>query len=250
MKKLKFAAVLLIALSVLTAQVGTVFAAPVLQEGFIEGTVTGLACETNVATGTVTVLVTIQGADGTSQTVRIDQATAEGLGLLTVTDGIPDCSPEALAATVALMLVVSIDPTTVITEETEKQHPVGAILSLFFSDITDYDTIMTTHDDGTGFGVIVQALWLTMRMEGDSDTFLAIIDAKKSNDFSAFVLDDGSSPQNWGQFKKAFLNGDKKANLGVVMSAHHKDKDNTNPGKSQEKVKTNYGKSQAKKKYK
>ena len=81
-----------------------------------------------------------------------------------------------------------------------------------------------------------------------SDIFLAIVQAKKDKDFSAFVLEDGSTPQNWGQFKKAALNGDKKGNLGVVMSGkdkdnngHGQDKDKTNNGNGQDKDKSNNG---------
>jgi hypothetical protein len=136
----------------------------------------------------------------------------------------------------------------VIPAEEESQHPVGAALSMFFSEITDYDTIMAAHENGTGFGLLAQALWLTKKMEGNSDTFLAIVEAKKTKDFSVFVLEDGSTPQNWGQFKKAALNGDKKGNLGVVMSnkgnngnGQDKDKDKTNNGNGQDKDKSNNG---------
>jgi hypothetical protein len=229
---------------VLIAQVGVAFAAPAFQEGFITGTVTALACETDPTTGATTILVTVQDSEGALQTFRIDQAAAEEAGLVTIVDGIPDCSEEALAA--SLGTEVSIDPATIIPEEETPQHPVGLVLSIFFSDIIDYETIMAVHDDGTGFGVLAQALWLTLKLEGDSDAFLAVINAKKTKDFSAFVLEDGTTPQNWGQFKKAVLNGDKKANLGVIMS--NKDKNKTNNESAQEKDKTNNGKGKNKNK--
>jgi len=68
--------------------------------------------------------------------------------------------------------------------------------------------------------VIAQALWMTDKLEGDSEVFLAIIDAKKSGDYSSITMPDGSTPSNWGQFRKALLQGDRKANLGQIMSGH------------------------------
>jgi len=238
MKKLKFTSVLFIAFTILIAQAGAVFAAPLLQEGTIDGTITAVECISDAPAGEeglVTVVVTLLDSNGVEQIVELDQATAEELGLITVTDGVADCSEEALAAIIGME--VSIDTTE------EPQHPVGAALSEYFSDITDYETIMAAHEDGTGFGVLAQALWLTMKMEGDSDTFLAIIAAKKSKDFSEFVLEDGSTPTNWGQFKKAVMNGDKKGNLGIVMSGKDKDKTNNGNGNGQDKEKSNNGKS-------
>ncbi|MDX1378604.1 MAG: hypothetical protein R3307_07130 [Anaerolineales bacterium] len=233
MKTIKLSSVLFIALTVLVAQAGAAFAAPALQEGPITGTVTALDCGPDSENPTVVVTLDVEGE---SLTVEIALATAVELGLIA-----PDtaCSPEALAD--AIGAEVSIDPSTVIQDEEEVQHPVGSALSEYFSDITDYETIMAAHEDGTGFGVLAQALWLTMNMEGDSETFLAIVEAKKTKDFSAFVLEDGSIPKNWGQFKKAALNGDKKGNLGVVMSGRDKDKTN-NGNNGQDEEKSNNGK--------
>ncbi|HSM71012.1 MAG TPA: hypothetical protein VK851_05675 [Anaerolineales bacterium] len=232
MKTIKLPSVLFIVLTVLVAQAGAVFAAPTLQEGPITGTVTALECGPDSENPTVLVTLDVEGE---SQTVEIDLATAVALGLIAPDT---DCSPEALADAVGNE--ISIDPTTVIQDEEEDQHPVGSALSEYFSNITDYETIMAAHEDGTGFGVLAQALWLTTKMEGDADTFLAIVEAKKTKDFSAFILEDGSTPTNWGQFKKAVMNGDKKGNLGVIMSG----KEKTNNGKGQDKDKSNNGQGQ------
>jgi uncharacterized membrane protein len=237
MKSPKFITILFTVLILLTAQAGAVFAAPALQAPSITGTITALECGTDIENPTV--LVTLD-AESISQTVEIDLASAVELGLISVNT---DCSPDAFSeGTIGTDVV--IDPAAVIPAEEESQHPVGAALSMFFSEITDYDTILAAHENGTGFGLLAQALWLTTKMEGDSDTFLAIVEAKKTKDFSAFVLEDGSTPQNWGQFKKAALNGDKKGNLGVVMSGQEKDK--TNNGNGQDKDKNNNGNSQDK----
>lgn len=232
MKNLKFIAILTTAVVFLTAQVGAAFAAPSLQEP-ADNTVTALECGTD---GT-TVLVTYDDGDPNTPevVVEISLETAVALGFLPA--GTETCDEttefEGVGEPIDPALLVPVD-------DEETQHPVGSALSEFFSDITDYETIMAAHGDGTGFGVLAQALWLTMNMEGDSETFLAIVQAKKDKDFSAFELDDGSTPKNWGQFKKAALNGDKKGNLGVVMSG--KDKDKTNNGNGQDKDKSNNGK--------
>ncbi|MEP0804934.1 MAG: hypothetical protein HRF47_05565 [Chloroflexota bacterium] len=215
MKKIRWITALALGIALLAAQAGPVLAAPAQQEGFIAGTVTAAVCETD-SVGATNVLLTVQLADGTSQTVRVSQETAVTLGILA-----PDtpCSEEALAG--AIGMEVSIDPSLVIPNEQEEEqswrHPVAYALSLFFQDVTDYDTIMAAHEDGTGFGVITQALWMTSQMEGSSDVFLAILEAKETGDYSAFTLEDGTVPQNWGQFKKALK--EKHANLGTVMSS-------------------------------
>jgi hypothetical protein len=106
----------------------------------------------------------------------------------------------------ALGLDIEIDPSDVIPGVDEIQHPVGSALATFFSNIPglDYDTIMNVHEAGNGFGVIAQALWLTRKLGGDADAFMTIIEAKKSGDFSSITLSDGTTPLNWGQFKKPF----------------------------------------------
>jgi len=214
--KSKFGPSLVLAFAILALQVGAVFAANANQEGFIAGTVTELVCETDATTGITTFVVTVENADANLQTVRIDLLTAEGLGLVMGDeDGNPDCSEEALFA--AIGTEIEIDPAVVIPDEEETQHPVGSALATFFSDIIDYDGVMEAHEDGFGFGVIAQALWLTQRLEGDSGIFLSILEAKESGDYSEFELEDGSIPQNWGQFRKAVMESE-KGNLGIVMS--------------------------------
>lgn len=212
MKNTKFLVSSILVFGVLVAQVSAVFAAPAV----ISGTVQSITLETNTNTAVTTVLVTVLD-NGESQTVRITLESAITLGLVILGgDGNPVINELILGQP------VEIDPTTVITEEQIDQHPVGSALATFFSDISDldYETIMAAHANGTGFGVIAQALWLTRKLDGDADVFLAIIDAKKTKDFSAFVLGDGTTPQNWGQFKKVVMDG-KKGKLGIVMADEH-----------------------------
>jgi len=201
---------------ILAGQVSAVFAAPER----IAGTVQSITLETNIDTAVTTVLITLSDS-GVSQTVRVNIDSAIALGIVILGgDGNPVINQAILGQ------LVEIDSSTVIEDQLH-QHPVGDALATFFSDIVDldYDTIMAVHDEGTGFGVIAQALWLTKKLEGNSELFLAIIDAKKSKDFSAFVLEDGTSPTNWGQFKKAVMDG-KKGKPGVVMTNNNNEDNN------------------------
>ena len=139
-----------------------------------------------------------------------------------------------LAAAVLLAQIGAVFAAPAVPAEDEAQNPAGAALASYFADITDYETIMNAYngefDFGEcGFGVIAQALWLTRKMGGNSDTFLAVLLAKQTGDYSAFIFEDGTAvPENWGQFRKLVLDGDKKANLGVVMS--QKDGEHGNNG--------------------
>lgn len=218
MKLMKLVAIFILTLAISLAQTGSALA----QEP-VTNKVTVLACGTD---GT-TILVTYDDGDATTPEVMVEVSLEDAVTLGLIASGV-ECSTETLANGVG----TTIDPAALTPVEAEPQHPVGAALSLFFSGITDYETIMTAHEGGIGFGVIAQALWLTQNLEGDTATFNAIIEAKQSGDFSAFILDDGSTPQNWGQFRKAVLDNDKKDNLGVVKSDKSEDNvEKTNNGK-------------------
>ena len=211
------AGVLLIA--VLFAQVGIVLAAPVAQETTpISGTVVGLAKETD-SNGVTTILVTVQDEMGATQTYRISVETAVSLGLATVDATTNEVTLKDLALETQ-PVTVTIDPATVIVDEEpaeEAVNPVAAILASFFG--VDASVVNQYHEDGNGFGVIAQALWIAQGLNADVSTAGLILEAKKTGDYSAFTLPDGSTPTNWGQFKKAALGKDKK-NLGIIVSGH------------------------------
>jgi len=139
-----------------------------------------------------------------------------------------------VAAAVLLTQITPVFAAPAVPPAEETQNPAGAALASYFADVTDYATIMSAYngeyDFGEcGFGVIAQALWLTRKMGGNSDTFLAVLLAKQTGDYSAFTFEDGTAvPDNWGQFRKIVLAGDKKANLGIVMS--QKDEEHGNNG--------------------
>ncbi len=225
MKKAKLFTIALIVTILVITQFAMVSAAPSLDEAdSISGSAYSVAPITDTNTGETIYAITVIDDLGEYQTVRVSAETAYSLGFLDYDgDGnLAILDPELWPDSVSILL------SDVIPNEEEVHHPVGTALAAFFSEIpgVDYDAIMTAHENGYGFGVIAQALWLTQKMEGDADVLVAVLEAKKTGDYSAFTLEDGTVPTNWGQFRKAIMAGDKKGNLGVVMSGKDKDKDN------------------------
>lgn len=202
----------------------------------ITGAVQSVVLETDATTGETIVVVTIlDETTGTLQTVKLSLETAETLGLVT-TD--PTTS-ESKVTENTVGTTVEIDPTTILIEENteEDRRPVGSRLSDFFSGLlgVDYDTIMTFHEDGVGFGVIAQALWLTNNLDGDTATFETLLEAKQSGDYSAVTLADGTTPDNWGDIVKSLKKGD---NLGSVMSGKAENGEDTSEDTAAEAVTT------------
>lgn len=221
---------LILAISILMVQVGGVFAASTVPAStLIIGKVHRITLDTDPNTGITTVTVELTGSGQGKQIVRISQETAIGLGLIALDlDG-------PVINTLALGKIVEIKSETVIPGEPEDRHPVGNALATFFSDIADEETlyaaIMKARDEGTGFGVIAQALWLTLKLEADAEVFELILDAKESNDYSALeqYVDEGVTPTNWGQFRKAILiKEDRKNSVGDVMSNSNGNQSNQN----------------------
>ena len=256
---------IMLATILLATQFIAVGAAPATQEATpITGTIEGITLETDTETNVTTVLVTL--TNGETQTVRLSLEDAIALGLVTDDGTGPVVDDTKIGTT------VEINPTIVIPDEPdEMQHPVGSRLSDFFSEIlgVDYETIMGYHEEGVGFGVIAQALWITNALKETGDTELTpeelavifgnILDAKKNKNFDelGITLPDGSTPQNWGQFRKAIMSDrDKsKENLGAIMSGRAEDdqvdqvptqSQYNSQGSDKSKDKSNNGKSEDK----
>lgn len=222
MKKVKFIISLIFIASILFGQVGGVFAAPAIQNPIpVSGMVQRIILETDSTTGVTIVIVDLLDSSQMLQSVRISQETAMVLGLVVLSgDGKPGINNLALGKS------IEIDPTDVIPTQEESQHPVGSALATFFSDLAgvDYESIMTVHEQGVGFGIIAQMLWLTKKVEGDLEVFQTIVHAKQTGDYSAFILTDGSTPKNWGQLRKSILEQDN----GLSLVVSNKDKKNGN----------------------
>ena len=229
MKRLKITISILLAAIFLAAQAIVVGAAPVAQEevGIISGSVESIVVDLETSSVVVTLI-----QDGVTQEVSLSLNEAIISGFV-VDDG--TATGNYVANEELYGTIINFDPASVLVGEDEKEHPVGSALAGFFTEKlgVDYDTVMEYHDDGVGFGVIAQALWMTNALKGDSTTFSAILDAKQNKDFSGIQLPDGSEPQNWGQFRKAVMSDREKAkeNLGAIMSGRA---DDNEPEESQE----------------
>ena len=233
----KLIAGILLVLAVLFAQVGNVAAAPQLQETTpITGTVQSIALETD-ANGVTTVLVTLLDDQGATQTLRLSVDTAVSLGLVTL----DPTTQQPVVDETQIGQTVEIDPGTVIPDEEtpeEAIHPIAWLLAEFFGE--DPTVVNGYHEDGFGFGVIAQAMWISRNLTGtesetgDASLAAEILQAKQDKDFEAFyeahpeyLGEDGAVPTNWGQFKKSLL--DKKNNLGVIVSGQEEPDTTTDP---------------------
>lgn len=229
MKKAKFFISLVMIASLFFSQVGGVLAAPVVQSSEpVIGTVQRIILETDSTTGVTTVIVDLLDGSQIFQSVRVSQETAISLGLVILNgDGKPGINSLTLGK------AIEIDPGDVIPSQEESQHPVGIALATFFSDLAgvDYEAIMSVHEQGVGFGVIAQMLWLTKKLEGDLEVFETIVDAKQSGDYSAFMLEDGSTPKNWGQLRKSILENNNALSL-VIPNRDKKNGNDNNNGNS------------------
>jgi hypothetical protein len=226
MNKLKLILTMALTFVVLFAQVGNVAAAPLAATN-ITGTVTGIALDTD-ANNVTTVLVTLNE----TQTVRISVDTANGLGLLDSMTG----DPVPVNGQIVTITADTIIPDTTPVEE-PVINPISDLLAGFFH--VDASVIEGYHtDDGFGFGVIAQALWMSRNLTGkdgqvgDASLAKEILSVKRGDEtyekffeeHPGLLAEGATTPTNWGQFRKAFSN--KKNNLGVVVSGQS-DESNT-----------------------
>lgn len=216
MSRTKLFISLIVAISVLAVQIGTVSAAPALQSAPVGGTVQRITLETDPSTGITTVIVDVLKTSEEIQTIRISEKSAVDLGLVLLNgDG------KAIINKKILGKYVEIAQEAVIPADEENKHPVADALATFFKDIPgmDYSTIMTAHEKGVGFGVLAQILWMTQNLEGgDSGDFLWLVRAKQTGEFEGATFEDGTTVKNWAQLQKALMDGKKIGNLGSVMS--------------------------------
>jgi hypothetical protein len=215
---------ILLATIFLATQIIAVGAAPASQEELppITGTVVDIDLDTESEPGVTTVLVTLDDGSEVPLVVRLSFDDATELGLLNL-DGTVNEGAKNTEIDIPADQVISDTP-----EEPgeEAQHPVGLALSDFFSELlgVDYDTIMEAHEDGVGFGVIAQALWMTNTLVSDEDTemspeelFAAILLAKQNHEYGDITLPDGST-RKMGQFRRPFWRQRKAKKPKRIMS--------------------------------
>ena len=258
MSSTKLLASILLVLAVMFAQVGNVAAAPQTQDGTTTA-ITGAIQTITVDPDTNAVLVTVLLEDQvTTQTVSLDPLDPAYGDLFN-----PDT--HELIAQVGDSVAWEVNSADVVPDEEPVEpdvHPISWLLAQFFFDgdpdiAAAIDSFHNGDNDAEqvfGFGVIAQALWMSRNLteDGTADADLAglILQAKQTGDYSEFVLEDGSTPSNWGQFKKALL--DKKNNLGVIVSGQADPDNSTDPLLTQQhgngKDKENKGKGKDKNK--
>ena len=195
----------------------TIEAAQQVQPPTTEIGLTGTIQSITIIKGTTETLVLVRILDdqGVIQKAYISVDTAVLLGLVTL-DPVTNLP---VVDTTMIGEMITIDTADLLippTDITESQHPVANLLADHFD--VEGALIMDLHTQGFGFGEIAQALFMAEKL-GDPYLASEILGAKKSGDYSAFALDDGSTPKNWGQLRHAVL-GHGKNNLGVVVSGH------------------------------
>lgn len=235
MSSTKLLASLLLVLAVLFTQVGNVAAAPQTQDGTttpITGTIQTITVDPATNIVTVTVLLEDQV---TTQTVSLDPLDAAYSEFFN-----PDT--QAFIPQVGDSVAWQVNTADVVPDEEpteESFHPIAWLLSEFFHE--DPAVVESYHEDGFGFGVIAQSLWISQNVGGDASLAGQILEAKQSGDYGNIMLSDGTTltlpdgtvPTNWGQFKKALV--DKKNNLGVVVSGQADPLNSTDPVVNQQK---------------
>jgi hypothetical protein len=205
------ALILLVAIPVFQVSAQTVDPEP------ISGTIQTITPITDPATGEVTIRVALRTDEGV-QPLMLTLEDAVALGLVTVTTNVP---PVVTVVETMIGQTLTLDPALILELGELVTQPIAIKLGDFLSGILGVDgaALMAFHEQGLGFGEIAQAGFMAMALDGDSSTFTGILDAKKSGDYSAVVLPDGSTPSNWGQLRKAVFTEEKNLkNLGAVIS--------------------------------
>lgn len=144
-------------------------------------------------------------------------ATGDPIDLTAVGGEVDPCAPGETGEAVVPEVT---DPTLEVVEgEEDSGHPVGSALCEFFGGALGltYDQIMGWHEDGFGFGVIAQALWMAEMTGMDPEDILAVKGGDM--DYSELGLPEGVD--NWGRLRSyVFGKGAEKTvhNLGEIMS--------------------------------
>jgi hypothetical protein len=220
----KFVLRFLLALAIVFAQAGAVYAAPPQQGDTtnIRGTILTAVVEPDADSVLPTVMITLW-VNGEEQSIRVNLDTAKELGLILLDEngdpvlenGLPVIDDAMFGSEVDIML------DDIVTDE--PQHPVASKITEFFSNLigVNYGLVMGSHTDGGfGFGVITQALWITQTLGGDATLFQDLLYAKEHNDYSRIVLPGEMQAQSWGQLRKIISTSvdSDTVNLGDIMS--------------------------------
>jgi hypothetical protein len=227
-----------LALAVAFGQFSLAVAAPQLDP--LVGTIDSISEGTDI-NGDPVIIVTYTDTEAVPQqhVVELSVADAVALGLVTqdlvtgditivavvgapidLTSVAGDFDPCAPGETGDAIVPEVTDPALVEGEEEgDSGHPVGSALCDFFAGSLGltYDQIMGWHEDGFGFGVIAQALWMAEMSGMDPEDILSVKGGDM--DYSELGLPEGVD--NWGRLRGyVFGKGAEKTvhNLGEIMS--------------------------------
>lgn len=209
-----FTSFLLVMLAIVAFS-GTAAAAPKAAiPTVVTGTIDSIKVITDTETNVTTVRVKLLDSTDKLITVHVSVETALLLNLVALDPitNLPVVNETMIAQ------VITIEPSQIIEDDPDTidgEHPVATLLAKYFN--IEYETVFGYHEDGFGFGVIAQTLWMANKL-GDITLADKILAAKLSGDYSAFTLPDNSTPTNWGQLRKAVMGHDAKANPGQVIS--------------------------------
>lgn len=227
MSKTKLLTTLLLAMVVLFAQVGTAAAAPQAQDiTTIKGIIHSITVDVDTDGNPIVLVELADDLGNVTQTIQFTLEEATYLGLVKVDPDTSEVVPNNYLLETDGNFVP--DLASIVEEPVdESNHPISVILAAFFGG--EASAIDEYHEDGYGFGVIAQALWISRGISDsedgtvDPEVVSLVLQAKTDKDFDAFfeahpeLLAEGeSAPTNWGQFKK--LLSEKKDNLGSVVS--------------------------------
>jgi hypothetical protein len=172
----------------------------------LSGILNSLAVVNDPVTGIPSFTVTLTDTLGVVNTVSLSAADALSLGLISATP-----NPAKIGTPVVIDPLLILGSTSYSKEVSKLGSYFGATLGVTMDELAAY------KDAGYGYGVITQACWMTIELNGNAALLDQILSAKKTGDFSTIILPDGTTATSWGQLRKLAL-PDAHQNLGSIMS--------------------------------
>lgn len=218
MLRLKMIAGLTLVAAILMVVSSTALAAPGAQAVTTSTTpvapIVGTIQTINLTTtnGVTSVTVTLLGkTDGLTYTQTYTQDEAVQLGLVNLVNNVPEVNSAMISTDLTFT-----PATPTVTPTPTSANPVSSLIAAFFG--LDPALVDSFHQDGSGYGVIAQACWMSFQLKGDTSMCSTILQAKQNGDLSSIQLPNGETASNWGQFKKAL--SEQGQNLGSIVSGH------------------------------
>lgn len=210
----------MLVLMMMLTPVISVGAATPAQTSTIDGTIKSCDTATDNSTGKTIVVCEINLSGGGTQIIRLSAAEAvtNGLAVIEEDGTVTIIATEGQEVSIDELMLLK-DPCVMPEGATQ---PISKIIASYFcGDLgTSYDDVQALHEDGFGFGEIVQACFMALKLDGTGALCEDILYAKQSGDYSNLTLPDDVTVSNWGQLRKTVLDHGKKSssNPGAVVS--------------------------------